>query len=119
MDEMKTEKMGPPPSVEPSNPFPEPTSAEEVFKNIPPPSYEEIMGHQTLTSAKKDVSMEELPPLAYIDIMPRCLYPGNMRGNVPPEYDRFRYICLVSLMSITIFVLIYTYIRLKSFLITK
>lgn len=104
MAEMKTEKMGPPPSVEPSNPFPEPTSAEEVFKNIPPPSYEEIMGHQTLTSAKKDVSMEELPPLAYIDIMPRCLYPGNMRGNVPPEYDRFRYI----FMSITIFVLIYT-----------
>lgn len=64
-------------------------SAEDVFKNIPPPSYEEIMGHQTLTSAKTNVSREELPPLAYIDIMPRCLFPGNMKGKVPPEYDKF------------------------------
>lgn len=72
-----------------SPPIP-PMSAEDVFKNIPPPSYEEIMGHQTLTSAKTDVSKEELPPLAYIDIMPRCLFPGNMKGKVPPEYDKFR-----------------------------
>lgn len=68
----------------------QPMSAEDVFKNIPPPSYEEIMGHQTLTSAKTDVSKEELPPLAYIDIMPRCIHPGNMKGKVPPEYDKFR-----------------------------
>lgn len=68
----------------------QPMSAEDVFKNIPPPSYEEIMGHQTLTSAKTDVSKEELLPLAYIDIMPRCIHPGNMKGKVPPEYDKFR-----------------------------
>lgn len=69
----------------------QPVSAEEVFKFLPPPSYEDIMGHQAQTSAKANISQDELPPLAYIDIMPRCLHPGNMKGKIPPEYDKFRY----------------------------
>ncbi|XP_062599009.1 uncharacterized protein LOC134260480 [Saccostrea cucullata] len=64
-------------------------TTEDVINSLPPPSYEDIMGHQAQTSAKTDVSKEELPPLAYIDIMPRCLHPGNMKGRVPPEYDKF------------------------------
>ncbi|XP_062599010.1 uncharacterized protein LOC134260481 [Saccostrea cucullata] len=66
-----------------------PVTPDYVDKHMPPPSYEEVMGHQALSSVKADVPREELPPLAYIDIMPRCLHPGNMRKRVPPEYDRF------------------------------
>jgi hypothetical protein len=69
-----------------------PVTPEYVEKEMPPPSYEEVMGHQALSSVKADLPQEQLPPLAYIDIMPRCLHPGNPRRKVPPEYDRFRYI---------------------------
>lgn len=67
-----------------------PVTPHYVEETMPPPSYEEVMGHQALSSVKANVPQEELPPLAYIDIMPRCLNPGKMKNKVPPEYDRFR-----------------------------
>lgn len=67
-----------------------PVTPQYVEETMPPPSYEEVMGHQALSSVKANVPQEQLPPLAYIDIMPRCLDPGNMKSKVPPEYDRFR-----------------------------
>lgn len=66
-----------------------PVTPQNVEETMPPPSYEEVMGHQALSSVKANVPQEQLPPLAYIDIMPRCLNPGNMKNKVPPEYDRF------------------------------
>ena len=41
------------------------------------------------TSLKDKVP--EPPQLAYIDIMPRCLNTGNIKGKVPPKFDNFRY----------------------------
>ncbi|XP_056012775.1 uncharacterized protein LOC130052314 [Ostrea edulis] len=66
-----------------------PVTPQHVEENMPPPSYEEVMGHQALSSVKANLPKEQLPPLAYIDIMPRCLHPGDMRRKAPPEYDRF------------------------------
>lgn len=87
----------PPPDVLSSTPLSgdlvmsqKPVTPQYVEETMPPPSYEEVMGHQALSSVKANVPQEQLPPLAYIDIMPRCLNPGNMKSKVPPEYDRFR-----------------------------
>lgn len=96
-----------------------PVTPQHVEENMPPPSYEEVMGHQALSSVKANLPKEQLPPLAYIDIMPRCLHPGDMRRKAPPEYDRFRYIffcliasCLLSYFHLTVFRMLYfsTYI---------
>lgn len=53
---------------------------------LPPPTYEEVMGvYQTSMNPPP----AELPPLAYIDIMPRCLKTGNIKGKIPPTFDQF------------------------------
>ncbi|XP_041371143.1 uncharacterized protein LOC121384709 [Gigantopelta aegis] len=51
-----------------------------------PPSYEEVMGYFK-TSVNN--SEPELPPLVYIDIMPRCLSVGNMVGGTAPTFQNF------------------------------
>ncbi|KAJ8300943.1 hypothetical protein KUTeg_022462 [Tegillarca granosa] len=56
--------------------------------DFPPPSYEEVMGHQTQSSINKSVQ-QELPPLAYTDIMPHCLNPGNIKEKIMPQFDKF------------------------------
>lgn len=58
----------------------------------PPPSYEEVMGAYN-TSIKtplgQAVTPGDLPALAYVDIMPRCISPGNIKGKVLPKFDDF------------------------------
>ncbi|XP_052788293.1 uncharacterized protein LOC128223167 [Mya arenaria] len=67
-------------------PAPVPISADEAAFHVPPPSYEEVMGaYQTSFKPGPD----SLPQLAYIDIMPRCLRPGNIKGKLKPEFDNF------------------------------
>ena len=65
----------------------QPVSAEDVEKSKPPPSYEEVMG-QFLTSVSE--REDDLPPLSYIDIMPRMVDPGNMKNKKPPTFEKFR-----------------------------
>ena len=64
-----------------------PVLAEDVQTSQPPPSYEEVMG-QFVTSVTQ--GQDELPYLSYIDIMPRMVDPGNMKGNIAPTFERFR-----------------------------
>ncbi|XP_069119390.1 uncharacterized protein [Argopecten irradians] len=66
----------------------EPATPESVAASCPPPSYEEVMGHQTVGYAKAS-SPSDLPPLSYIDIMPRLLDPGNIANKVTPQFDKF------------------------------
>ena len=68
--------------------MPMPILPEYVEISAPPPSYEEIMGHQTQTSVNSQ-NTTDLPPLAYVDIMPRMLNPGNMRSKIAPQFDKF------------------------------
>jgi hypothetical protein len=65
----------------------QPMSAEDAGIAKPPPSYEEAMG-QFVTSVNQ--SQCELPALSYIDIMPRLVDPGNMKGGIPPVFEKFR-----------------------------
>lgn len=69
-------------------PPPLPVTADEAAFRLPPPSYEEIMGVYQ-TSVKAEQQMADIPPLAYIDIMPRCLKAGNIAGKVTPTFDDF------------------------------
>ncbi|XP_033760856.1 LOW QUALITY PROTEIN: uncharacterized protein LOC117342736 [Pecten maximus] len=66
----------------------EPATPETVAASCPPPSYEEVMGHQTVGYAKA-TSPADLPPLSYIDIMPRLLDPGHIESKVTPQFDKF------------------------------
>ena len=52
-----------------------------------PPSYEEVMG-QYMTSVQ--TTQQELPALAYIDIMPRLIKPGNLSVKVMPVFQPFQ-----------------------------
>ena len=52
-----------------------------------PPSYEEVMG---IFQTSIGPDQPELPPLVYIDIMPRFLSEGNMAGGQPPTFQNFR-----------------------------
>ena len=70
-------------------PVPAPALPEYIERTAPPPTYEEIMGHQTQTSVQQE-SASDIPPLAYIDIMPRMLHPGNLKNKVAPQFDKFR-----------------------------
>ena len=65
----------------------QPVLAKDIEISKPPPSYEEIMG-QFVTSVTPE--HEELPPLSYIDIMPRLVDPGNMKNKIPPTFEKFR-----------------------------
>ncbi|XP_021345006.1 uncharacterized protein LOC110444969, partial [Mizuhopecten yessoensis] len=65
-----------------------PATADTVAATCPPPSYEEVMGHQTVGSAKTTTAAD-LPPLSYIDIMPRLIDRGNMDRKVTPQFDKF------------------------------
>ncbi|KAL4219016.1 hypothetical protein ACF0H5_021600 [Mactra antiquata] len=67
---------------------PLPITAEDAAFRLPPPSYEEIMGVYQ-TSVKENIDDSPPPSLAYIDIMPRCLNPGNIAGKCPPQFDDF------------------------------
>ncbi|XP_071096572.1 uncharacterized protein [Haliotis cracherodii] len=51
-----------------------------------PPTYEEVMGSNQSSVIE---GQPELPPLAYIDIMPRFLNAGNMRANIAPVFQKF------------------------------
>ncbi|XP_046561246.1 uncharacterized protein LOC124270253 [Haliotis rubra] len=51
-----------------------------------PPTYEEVMGSNQSSVIE---GQPELPPLAYIDIMPRILNVGNMRANIAPVFQKF------------------------------
>lgn len=87
---------GGPPDQSPSGtniPMPAPTLPEYVEQSMPPPSYEEIMGHQTQTSVQHETT-SDIPPLAYVDIMPRLLEKGNIKYKVAPKFDKFRYLSL-------------------------
>ena len=43
------------------------------------------------TSVKPvQVQHQDMPPLSYIDIMPRCLKIGNIKEKVKPTFDNFR-----------------------------
>ena len=43
------------------------------------------------TSVKQVQAQDpDIPPLSYIDIMPRCLKKGNIKGKVRPTFDNFR-----------------------------
>lgn len=84
---------GGPPDQSPSGtniPMPAPTLPEYVEQSMPPPSYEEIMGHQTQTSVQHETT-SDIPPLAYVDIMPRLLEKGNIKYKVAPKFDKFSY----------------------------
>lgn len=60
-------------------------ASDAAFLN-PPPSYEEVMGvYQTSLNPQQP----DPPPLAYIDIMPKCLKTGNIKGKIPPTFDSF------------------------------
>ncbi|ESO86375.1 hypothetical protein LOTGIDRAFT_235434 [Lottia gigantea] len=59
---------------------------EHIQDKSPPPSYEEVIG-QHQSSLKQD--QNELPPLSYIDIMPRCLEVGAVDRKVPPKFEPF------------------------------
>ncbi|KAK3791451.1 hypothetical protein RRG08_046603 [Elysia crispata] len=52
-----------------------------------PPSFEEVMG-QFVTSVQ--MNQPELPCLAFIDIMPRMIKPGNLQFKELPEFQRFQ-----------------------------
>ncbi|XP_050411964.1 uncharacterized protein LOC126826892 isoform X1 [Patella vulgata] len=52
----------------------------------PPPSYEEAMGQYQSSVCKNE---QELPPLAYIDILPKCLVPGAVENKIPPKFQSF------------------------------
>ncbi|XP_053380425.1 uncharacterized protein LOC123540761 isoform X2 [Mercenaria mercenaria] len=71
-----------------SYPPPQAISADEAAFRLPPPSYEEIMGVYQ-TSVKTEQQTSDIPPLAYIDIMPRCLKAGNIAGKVAPTFDDY------------------------------
>lgn len=77
-----------------SVPIPAPTLPEYVEHSMPPPSYEEIMGHQTQTSVHQETATD-VPPLAYVDIMPRLLENGNIKFKIAPKFDKFRYTLLI------------------------
>ncbi|KAK3088229.1 hypothetical protein FSP39_016398 [Pinctada imbricata] len=68
---------------------PTPVLPEYVEDTMPPPSYEEVMGHQIQSSVKHDMPQEELPPLSYIDIMPRVMTLADMRRKIAPVCDSF------------------------------
>ena len=72
-----------------AEPIPGPVLPQNVQETLPPPSYDEVMGHQIQTSAKHNVPQEELPALSYIDVMPRCTSQGDMRNRIPPVCDGF------------------------------
>lgn len=96
-DDEANQGQGMPPQVgDPSTsamvPMPAPALPEYIEQAMPPPSYEEIMGHQTQTSVQQTVT--ELPPLAYVDIMPRLLKNGNIKYKIAPEFDKFRLVYL-------------------------
>ncbi|XP_076092473.1 uncharacterized protein LOC143063912 [Mytilus galloprovincialis] len=78
------------PSTSAMVPMPAPALPEYIEHAMPPPSYEEIMGHQTQTSVQQTVA--ELPPLAYVDIMPRLLKNGNIKYKIAPEFDKFSFV---------------------------
>lgn len=69
-------------------PAPVAITADEAAFHVPPPSYEEVMG-VFQTSVKTAQTVSGPAALAYIDIMPRCLSPGNIPGNVAPKFDDF------------------------------
>ncbi|KAL5011523.1 hypothetical protein ScPMuIL_010074 [Solemya velum] len=66
---------------------PPPMSPSSVQAMAPPPSYDEVMGHTFMTPIRPD--QQDLPVLSYIDIMPRCLNPGNIPMKLAPEFDKF------------------------------
>ena len=81
-----------------------PISADDVISAKPPPSYEEVLG-QYMTSLTDNqskvspavsqsddssVSQSSPRPLAYIDIMPRLLKPGNLKEKMAPTFQSFR-----------------------------
>lgn len=77
-------------------PMPTPALPEYVEKSMPPPSYEEIMGHQTQSSVNHQGPSNDLPPLAYVDIMPRMLNPGNIKMKLAPQFDKFGFVVEVA-----------------------
>ncbi|XP_045181889.2 uncharacterized protein LOC123540686 [Mercenaria mercenaria] len=68
---------------------PTPISADEAAFRNPPPTYEEIMGVYQTSIKKEQVVSQEMPTLAYIDIMPKCISKGNIAGNVAPKFESF------------------------------
>lgn len=68
-------------------------SADTAAFQHPPPSYEDVMGaYQTSIKAGPAVQgypVTQIPPLAYIDIMPRCISAGNIPGKVAPKFENF------------------------------
>lgn len=44
------------------------------------------------TSVKPEQKGSDIPPLSYIDIMPRCFDPGNIGAKVIPKFDDYRYL---------------------------
>ncbi|KAK3608945.1 hypothetical protein CHS0354_039191 [Potamilus streckersoni] len=65
-----------------------PLLPEHVAQRDPPPSYSEVMGeYQTSVAAQHPP--QDMPALAYIDIMPRCINPGNIPGGISPTFDTF------------------------------
>ncbi|KAL3870867.1 hypothetical protein ACJMK2_038899 [Sinanodonta woodiana] len=65
-----------------------PLLAEHVAQRDPPPSYSEVMGEYQ-TSVVTQYPAQDMPALAYIDIMPRCINPGNIPGGISPTFDSF------------------------------
>ncbi len=69
-------------------PVPAPVTANDINQGSDaPPDYEQIMGQHLTTII---FAQPELPPLSYIDIMPRVLDPGNIRYQKAPTFERFR-----------------------------
>jgi hypothetical protein len=42
------------------------------------------------TSIKEVEISHDIPTLAYIDLMPKCISSGNIAGNVAPKFGDYR-----------------------------
>ncbi|KAL3870866.1 hypothetical protein ACJMK2_038898 [Sinanodonta woodiana] len=65
-----------------------PVLPDHVAKRNIPPSCTEFMGEYK-TSVVAEQSLQDMPALAYIDIMPRCINPGNIPKGIAPTFDTF------------------------------
>ncbi|XP_045182533.2 uncharacterized protein LOC123541053 isoform X4 [Mercenaria mercenaria] len=63
-------------------------SSDESHIRRPAPKYCEVMGVYQ-TSVNSDQTGSDIPPLSYIDIMPRCLSEGHIAGKIIPKFEDF------------------------------
>lgn len=79
------------PTEEKSGEPPAPATAEYAMRTCPPPSYAEAVGQEIMTSVTTTMEYG-IPPLSYVDILPKCTEKGNPAKKIEPIFDPFKYV---------------------------